>query len=89
MRKNYQNTEIETSHPAVPERVSVALDELAGELREGLLAFAVGTGLQVMAALMDEDVTAVCGPKGRHDPERTATRHGHGACGVPEVGLSS
>src|SRR5688500_4556424 len=31
-----------------------------------------------MAALMEEDVTAVCGPKGRHDTDRTATRHGHG-----------
>lgn len=77
MRKDYQNREIDTSQPAVPERVSVALDELAGELREGLLAFAVGTGLQVMAALMDEDVTAVCGPKGRHDADRVGVRHGH------------
>ena len=76
MRKDYQNREIDTSQPAVPERVSVALDELAGELREGLLAFAVGTGLQVMAALMDEDVTAVCGPKGRHDADRVGVRHG-------------
>jgi putative transposase len=55
----------------------VALDELAGELREGLLAFAVGTGLQVMAAIMEEDVTAVCGPKGRHNAERIGVRHGH------------
>ena len=77
MRKDYQNREIDTSQPAVPERVSVALDELAGELREGLLAFAVGTGLQVMAALMDEDVIAVCGPKGRHDADRVGVRHGH------------
>jgi putative transposase len=77
VRKDYQNREIDTSQPAVPERVSVALDELAGELREGLLAFAVGTGLQVMAALMDEDVTAVCGPKGRHDADRVGVRHGH------------
>jgi putative transposase len=61
----------------VPERVSVALDELASELREGLLAFAVGTGLQVMAAIMEEDVTAVCGPKGRHNAERIGVRHGH------------
>ena len=76
MRKDYQNREIDTSQPAVPERVSVALDELAGELREGLLAFAVGTGLQVMAALMDEDVIAVCGPKGRHDADRVGVRHG-------------
>ena len=72
MRKDYQNREIDTSQPAVPERVSVALDELAGELREGLLAFAVGTGLQVMAALMDEDVTAVCGAEG--PPRRRAGR---------------
>jgi putative transposase len=77
VRKDYQNREIDTSQPAVPERVSVALDELAGELREGLLAFAVGTGLQVMAALMEEDVTAVCGPKGRHNAERVGVRHGH------------
>jgi putative transposase len=60
----------------------VALGELAGELREGLLALAVGTGLQVMAALMEADITAVCGPKGRHDPDRAAVRHGHGAGSV-------
>jgi putative transposase len=82
VRKNYQNGEIDTSQPAVPDTVSVALAELAGEMREGLLALAVGTGLQVMTAIMEADVTAVCGPKGRHDPERTATRHGHGAGSV-------
>ena len=42
-----------------------------------LLALAVGTGLQVLAAMMEDDVAAACGPKGRHDPQRTATRHGH------------
>ena len=77
MRKTYQNQEIDTSQPAVPDTVSVALAELAGELREGLLALAVGAGLQVLAAMMDEDVTAACGPKGRHDRARNATRHGH------------
>jgi putative transposase len=30
-----------------------------------------------MAAIMEEDVTAACGPKGRHDVDRTAVRHGH------------
>jgi putative transposase len=82
VRKTYQNTEINTSQPAVPDTVSVALAELVGDLREGLLALAVGTGLQVMAALMEADVTAMCGPKGRHDRQRTATRHGHGAGSV-------
>ena len=76
MGKTYQNQDVGTSRPALPDTVSVGIGELAGELREGLLALAVGTGLQVLAALMEADVTAVCGPKGRHDPGRTATRHG-------------
>jgi putative transposase len=82
VRKTYQNTEIDTNQPALPETVSVALTELAGEVQEGLLALAVGAGLQVMAAMMEADVTAACGPKGRHDPDRRATRHGHGAGSV-------
>ena len=77
MRKDYQNREIDTNQPAVSETVSVALDELAADMREGLLALAVGAGLQVMAAIMEQDVAAACGPKGRHDPQRAATRHGH------------
>ena len=36
--------------------------ELAGATREGLLVLAVGAGLQVMQALMDESVTALAGP---------------------------
>jgi putative transposase len=82
VQNKYQKSEIETSALAVPETVSVALAELAGEVQEGLLALAVGTGLQVMAAMMEADVAAVCGPKGRHDPERSAIRHGHGAGSV-------
>jgi len=58
-------------------RVQVALDEIVASAHEGLLAVAVGAGLQVMRALMEDDVTAVCGAKGRHDPDRTAVRHGH------------
>jgi len=78
--KKYQKNNIDTPTGdglVVPERVSVAMAEIAGSMREGLLALAVGTGLQVMQALMEADVTAVAGPKGRHDPGRTAVRHGH------------
>jgi putative transposase len=60
----------------VPERVSVAMEEIAADMREGLLALAVGAGLQVMAQLMEADVAAACGPRGKHDPDRVATRHG-------------
>ncbi len=76
MTKKYQTTEFDTSALAVPEQVSVTMNEIAADMREGLLALAVGAGLQVMAQLMEADVTAACGPRGKHDPERTATRHG-------------
>jgi putative transposase len=52
------------------------MGEIAEDMREGLLALAVGAGLQALASLMEADVAAVCGPRGRHDPERTAVRHG-------------
>jgi putative transposase len=61
---------------ALPERVSVAMAEIAENMQEGLLALAVGAGLQVMAALMEADVSALAGPKGKHDAGRTAVRHG-------------
>ena len=58
----------------------MALGELAEDLREGLLALAVGAGLQVMAAIMEQDVAAACGPRGamtRSAPRRgTATSVG-------------
>lgn len=63
--------------PTVPEQVSIAQGEIAGDVREGLLALAVGAGLQVMTAMMDADVAAAAGPKRHHDPNRTAVRHGH------------
>ena len=61
---------------ALPESVTLAMADLAGTAREGLLALAVGTGLQVMQVLMEQDVTAVVGPKGRWNPDRVAVRHG-------------
>lgn len=58
MTKKYQMKTSETSALAVPAQVSVAMDEIAADMREGLLALAVGAGLQVMAQLMEADVSA-------------------------------
>jgi hypothetical protein len=60
----------------VPEQVVVSMTEIAGAAKEGLLALAVGTGMQVMAAMFDEDVTRLCGPDGKHNPDRAGYRHG-------------
>ena len=62
---------------ALPPRIQEVLGELVGVAQEGLLALSVGVGLGVLAELMEEEVTEVVGPKGRHDPDRTAFRHGH------------
>jgi hypothetical protein len=53
---------------AAPDVVSVALGEIAADVREGLLAMAVGAGLQVMTAMMAADVQALCGPRGLRHP---------------------
>jgi transposase-like protein len=74
--KRYQTTVPEATVLAVPEQVSIAMEEIATDVREGLLALAVGAGLQVMAQLMEADVAAVCGPKGKHNRQRAGVRHG-------------
>ncbi len=67
----------EASQLPLPADVQEALGELVGAAREGLLALSVGLGLGVVHQLMEREVTEVVGPKGRHDPDRTAKRHGH------------
>jgi len=61
---------------AVPEQVIVSMAEIAGAAREGLLALAVSTGLQVMTAMFEEDVARLCGPDGKHNLDRAGYRHG-------------
>jgi len=77
--KEYQGKNVvapDVAEIAVPERVSVVMADVAQDMRAGLLALAVGAGLQVMGALMEADVAALAGPRGRHDPGLVAVRHG-------------
>jgi transposase-like protein len=62
----------------MPDQVRLALGDIAGAAREGLLAMSVAAGFAVMQTMFEAEITAVAGPKGRHDPERTAVRHGTG-----------
>ena len=70
-------TAVEASESPLPARVQEALGELVGAAREGLLALSVGVGLGVVHELMELEVTEVVGPKGKHDADRVAVRHGH------------
>jgi transposase-like protein len=76
MKNSSQNRGEDATMVAIPEQVSVAMAEIAENMQEGLLALAVGAGLQVLQSLMEADVTAQAGPKGQHDATRTAVRHG-------------
>ena len=70
-------TTVEALESPLPAEIQEALGELVGAAREGLLALSVGLGLTVVHQLMEREVDEVVGPKGKHDPDRTAKRHGH------------
>ena len=79
MKGNVPVAEATSNEAVLPEGVQEALGQLVGAAKEGLLALSVGVGLGVLTELMEEEVDEVVGPKGRHDPDRVAVRHGHEA----------
>ncbi len=68
---------------AVPEQVVVSMAEIAKSAKEGLLALAVGTGLQVMAAMFGQDAERLCGPEGKHNAGRFGSARQRGRVGHP------
>jgi len=76
-----RNVQIVTQDQAVdvsglPEEVALALADIASVAWEGLLAMSVAAGMAVMQAMFEAEITAVAGPKGKHDPGREVVRHG-------------
>ena len=71
-------TSSDTTPPALqlPAELAAALGDVSAAAREGLLALSVATGMAVMQAMFDAEITAAVGPKGRHDGGRSAVRHG-------------
>src|SRR5580704_13528031 len=61
-------------------RLAGSVDEQLGlfaeRMRQGLLAASVAIGLEVMSELQEAEVAEIAGPKGKHDPDRSAYRHG-------------
>ena len=77
MSKTYQKTTRpdepdpqDAGQITVPEQVIVSLAGIAESAKEGLLALSAGVGLQVMYQIMNEDVAALCGPRGQHNGDR-------------------
>jgi putative transposase len=62
MPKDTHSTLPADAELVLPDQVTVALAELAGAARQGLLVLAVGTGLGVLGSLLDTDVERLVGP---------------------------
>lgn len=60
----------------LPLEASVARAEVAGTIKDGLLAFASATGLVVMQQMLEAELTERIGPKHARIPERKGNRHG-------------
>lgn len=82
MKKNVPNlylvTEADTAatRSQLPPELVETFGDIAAVAREGLLAMSVAAGMAVMQVMFEEEITALVGPKGRHDQQRTAVRHG-------------
>src|SRR5258705_10495974 len=64
--------------PDLPEEIQLAMTDIAGAAREGLLAMSVAAGMAGMQAMFEAEIAEVAGPKGKHYRNRTAVRHGSG-----------
>lgn len=65
--------------PFLPESVEIPLRQIAQYAAQGLDELSMQVGPVVLAAMMEEEVTAFVGPKGKHVPkeERTCYRHSY------------
>src|SRR5829696_5614705 len=64
--------------PDLPGEIALAMADVAGAAREGLMAMSVAAGMAVMAAMFEAEIAEVFGPKGMHNRGGDAVRHGTG-----------
>src|SRR6187455_143081 len=78
---------VDLNHPELTERLAgiaaVQLEQFQARMRDGLLAASVAVGLGVLGEFLAAEVTEKAGPKGRHDRQRSASRHGSERATVP------
>ena len=69
------SSQVPSSQP-VTIQVPLPVLGVVNGVRDAFHGLCVATGLQVLEAMMEGDREALCGPKGRHQVERTAWRGG-------------
>jgi len=78
---------VDLNHPELTDRLAgIAAEQLEAfqtRMRDGLLAASVAVGLGVLGEFLAAEVAEKAGPKGRHNPDRIAVRHGTEQATVP------
>ena len=64
------------SPPQVSVQVPLPMLVSLEALRQSFLDLCIAAGQEVLSRALEEDRTALCGPKGQHDPQRQAVRWG-------------
>ncbi len=81
---------VDLARPGLPDalvgKLEGELELFAERMQEGLMAAALAVGLEVFGQLLESEVVEVAGPKGKHNPDRTAVRHGTDSAKVPMGG---
>lgn len=72
---------IATRHELPVENLTLA--DLRDAVKGRFNSFCMAVGLEALMALMEQDVEAVAGPKGKHDAKRRAYRHGTQPTSIP------
>ena len=68
---------VDQSHQVdFPGQRHLPLIDLLVDTRSELMELAVSSGLKVLTTMLEEDRTALCGPRYQHQPERHASRAG-------------
>ena len=57
--------------------VALTTEALSEIVTLGVSAYLQEVGLRGATMALEDEATALCGPKGKHDPEREAVRYGH------------
>lgn len=75
-RRPFVVSEVEELAFRLPSQVTIALDQLTGAVKHGLLSLSVGAGLAMVREIMDAEVSELVGLRGKHDAGRMGYRHG-------------
>ena len=61
----------------------LTLLDLKEAVKGRFASFCTAVGIQALMTLMEQDVEPMAGPKGKHNPHRTAYRHGTQSTSIP------